>query len=464
MKWIGKPAIWQKFYDEGCFMEWIIGLLSTIGIFIAAIFILVFIHEIGHFLAAKWFKMRVDQFSIGFPPKVFGIKKGETEYVLGATPLGGYVKIAGMIDESMDTDFVDDEPKEDEFRSKPVWQRIIVILAGVIFNVILAFFIYTGMAWHYGEDVLPVEAIDGVYIPENSLADEIGFQTGDRIIGVNNEEVEYFNQLFSPSAITGRDLSFMVERDGEILHLGTPENFLDRLNRDQFLDISWVLPSRIEAVSSGTPAEEAGLLAGDEIIAFNGEQIAYWIQLTERIRNSEGEITLTIRRNGELSDVSIIPDEETRMIGIQAYNLGESFEQINHNLVSSFGVGYNQTGDTFVGIIQGLQKLFTGSISVRDNLGGPVAIATITKAETDRGGWRGFWNITAFLSITLAIMNMLPIPALDGGHFMFLVYEGITRREPSAKVRMALQQIGFILLIGIFILVTFNDILRTIGN
>jgi regulator of sigma E protease len=445
-------------------MEWITGLVSTIGIFIAAIFILVFIHELGHFLAAKWFKMRVDQFSIGFPPKIIGFKKGETEYVLGATPLGGYVKIAGMIDESMDTDFVDQEPREDEFRSKPVWQRIVVILAGVIFNVILAFFIYTGMAWHYGEDVLPIDEIGGVYIPENSLADELGFETGDRIIGVNNERVEYFNQLFNPSAITGRDLSFMVERQGEIMNLGTPPNFLDRLNTDQFLDISWVLPSKIEAVSEGTPADKAGLQPGDEIVAFNGEAIAYWIQLTEKIRESDGEVILTINRNGERVDVPVTPDEETKMIGIQASNLGDAFEQINHTFVSSFGVGYQQTGDTFVGIVQGLQKLFTGSISIRDNLGGPVAIATITKAETDRGGWRGFWNITAFLSITLAIMNMLPIPALDGGHFMFLLYEGITRREPSAKVKMALQQIGFILLIGIFILVTFNDILRTIGN
>jgi regulator of sigma E protease len=445
-------------------MEWIIGLLSTIGIFIAAIFILVFIHELGHFLAAKWFKMRVDQFSVGFPPKIFGYKKGETEYVLGATPLGGYVKIAGMIDESMDSEFEKHEPKDDEFRSKPVWQRIIVILAGVIFNVILAFFIYTGMAWHYGEDVLPVDAIEGVYIPENSLAEEIGFKTGDRIIGVNNRQVEYFNQLFSPSEITGRELTFMVERDGEILNLSTPSNFLDRLNTDQFLDLSWVLPSKVEAVREGTPAGEAGLKAGDEIVAFDGVEIAYWVQLTEKIRDADGAITLTVRRDGELLDVSLTPDHETQMIGIQAYSLAGSFEQIDHNLGSSIGVGFNQTGDTFVGIIQGLQKLFTGTISVRDNLGGPVAIATITKSETDRGGWQGFWNITAFLSITLAIMNMLPIPALDGGHFMFLVYEGITRREPSAKVKMALQQIGFILLIGIFILVTFNDILRTIGS
>lgn len=445
-------------------MEWIISLLSTLGIFAAAIFILVFIHELGHFLAAKWFKMRVDQFSIGFPPKIFGYKKGETEYVLGATPLGGYVKIAGMIDESMDTDFVDEEPQDDEFRSKPVWQRIIVILAGVIFNVILAFVIYTGMAWYYGEDVLPVEAIDGIYIPENSLAEEIGFETGDRIIGVNGEKVEHFEQLFNPSAITGRNLSFMVERDGEEINLSAPDNFLDRLNDEQFLNSSWVLPSKVERVAEGTPAEEAGLKAGDEIVAFDGVEITYWIQLTEMIGESEGEVTLTVRRDGELVHLSVLPDPETKMIGIQAYNLSGSIESIEHNLAGSIGVGYNETGDTFLGIIQGLQKLFTGAISVRDNLGGPVAIATVTKDATDRGGWQGFWNITAFLSITLAIMNMLPIPALDGGHFLFLVYEGITRREPSAKVRMALQQIGFILLIGIFILVTFNDILRTIGN
>jgi len=445
-------------------MEWIISIISTLGIFAAAIFILVFIHELGHFIAAKWFKMRVDQFSIGFPPKVFGYKKGETEYVLGATPLGGYVKIAGMIDESMDTDFVENEPRDDEFRSKPVWQRVIVILAGVVFNVILAFFIYTGMAWHYGQDILPVDAIEGIYIPENSLAAEIGFQTGDRIIGVNQQEVEHFEQLFNPSAITGRNLSFMVEREGEKINLAAPANFLDRLNHEQFLHSSWVLPSKVEEVGDGTPAEEAGLRAGDEIVAFDGVEIAYWVQLTEMINESDGQITLTVRRNGELLDLSVLPDPETNMIGIQAYNLSGSLERLEHNLAGSIGVGYNQTGDTFVGIIQGLQKLFTGTISVRDNLGGPVAIATVTKDATDRGGWQGFWNITAFLSITLAIMNMLPIPALDGGHFMFLVYEGITRREPSAKVRMALQQIGFILLIGIFILVTFNDILRTIGN
>ncbi|MEX1063026.1 MAG: RIP metalloprotease RseP [Balneolaceae bacterium] len=445
-------------------MEWLLGILSTLGIFAAAIFILVFFHELGHFLAAKWFRMRVDQFSIGFPPKLFGFRKGETEYVLGATPLGGYVKIAGMIDESMDTEFIDQAPKEDEFRSKPVWQRIIVILAGVIFNGILAFVIYTGMTWHYGEDVLPIDALEGIYIPENTLAAEIGFRTGDRITGVNGREVDYFNQLFNPSAITGRDLSFRVERDGVTTNIKAPDNFLDRINDDQFLNMSWVLPSRIEAVVEGSPAEKAGIREGDRIVAFNGAEIEYWVQLTEKISESEGEISLQVERNGERLDMQLTPDQETNMIGIQAIDLRESFKQLDYNLAGSVVVGVRETGDTFTGIVQGLRKLFTGAISVRDNLGGPVAIANVTKDATEHGGWQGFWRITAFLSVTLAIMNMLPIPALDGGHFMFLLYEGITRREPSARVRMALQQIGFILLIGIFILVTFNDILRTIGN
>jgi len=451
-------------FEVSFIMEWIVSLFSTLGIFAGAIFILVFIHELGHFLAAKLYGMRVDQFSIGFPPKLFGVRRGDTEYVLGATPLGGYVKIAGMIDESMDSEFTEQEPKEDEFRSKPVWQRVVVILAGVIFNVILAFFIYTGMAWHYGEDVLPVERIEGIYIPQESLAAELGLRSGDRIIGVNEREVLYFNQLFSPSEITGRDLSFLVDRQGERLQVAAPSNFLDRLNREQFLEMSWVIPSRIEAVLDGSPAEQAGMEAGDRILAVNGEEIGWWVELTERIRTSEGALTFTIERGDQQLDLTVVPDPDTRTIGVQAHDMRRSFDRIEYSLAGSFGAGGRETKDTFMGIIQGLQKLFTGEISVRENLGGPVAIASVTRDATEHAGWQGFWRITAFLSITLAIMNMLPIPALDGGHFMFLVYEGITRKEPSVKVRMALQQIGFILLIGIFILVTFNDILRTIGG
>lgn len=447
-------------------MDWIFSFTNTILIFIAAIFILVTIHELGHFLAAKLFGMRVNKFSIGFPPKILSFTKGDTEYVIGATPLGGYVSIAGMLDESMDTDFVEEEVQPDEFRAKPVWQRMIVITAGVIFNVILAVLIYAGVALSYGDQVVPIESMQGVYVSEGSVAEQIGLETGDRIIGVNGEEVEYFQQLLSPSELTGRNLTFMVERDGERMTIPTPPNFLDLVGKDGFISQTSYLPSSFSQVLEDSPADRAGLQGGDHIVAVDGDSVQYWDQLVDKIQSAEGAIQLDVERNGESLQVTLTPDPETSMIGIAQPNYEESFtvERRKYNVAGAFGVGVERSNETFFGIVQGIGKMFSGDISVRDNLGGPVAIANVTKEATDRGGWLGFWNITAFLSITLAIMNMLPIPALDGGHFMFLLYEGITRREPSPKVRMGLQQLGFILLIGLFILVTFNDILRTIGG
>jgi len=448
-------------------MDWIVSFSSTILIFIAAIFILVTVHEFGHFIAAKYFKMRVNKFSIGFPPKIISWKRKSTEYVLGLTPLGGYVQIAGMIDETMDESFIGEEPKPDEFRSKPVWQRIIVILAGVIFNMILAVVIYTGMTWSYGETVVPVRSVGGIYVEEGSLADRIGLQTGDQIIGVNGEEVDYFNELFNPSAITDRNLSYLVNRNGDTVTISTPPNFLDLINEEgRFIDETNSLPSKISRVMPDSPAQSAGLQDGDEVVAVNGESVSYWMQLVNSIQNTDESIELTVRRESGLETVEVTPDPETKTIGIQSPNPADIFDldRRTYNLAQSTVIGFTKTSDTFTGIIKGIGRMFSGDISVRDNLGGPVAIANITKEATDAGGWIGFWNITAFLSVTLAIMNMLPIPALDGGHFMFLAYEGITRREPSPKVRMGLQQLGFIFLIGLFILVTFNDILRTFGG
>ncbi len=450
-------------------MEVIFSILQTILIFVAAIFVLVLVHELGHFLAAKLFGMRVERFSIGFPPRLFGIRKGNTDYCISALPLGGYVKISGMVDESMDDSFTASKPKDYEYRSKPVWQRMIVISAGVIFNMILAYVIFAVITFSHGVNQIPAENVQGMYIPEHSTAETVGFQTGDRIVAVNDKEIEYIRrgQFFSISEITSQQLSFTVERDGQLVTLRPPADFLDHLARNpEFIELQNALPSSIGAVSDGSPADKAGLKPSDEIIAINGEEVGYWIQMVDKIQSGGDEMIFTIRRNSDVFDVTIAPDPERRIIGIAIVDPHEyfGFETISFGFFASIREGVSQAHDTLLGIINGFRQLLTGAISIRENLGGPVAIASVTADVTERGGALGFWNFTAFLSITLALMNILPIPMLDGGHLMFLIYEAVTRREPSVKVRMALQQIGFILLISLMIFVTFNDILRHVVN
>ncbi|WP_372637243.1 RIP metalloprotease RseP [Fodinibius sp.] len=445
-------------------MEWILGLLSTLAIFAAALLILVFFHELGHFLAAKFFGMRVERFSVGFPPRIFGIKKGETDYCIGATPLGGYVKISGMIDESMDTDHLDEEPKPWEFRSKPVWQRIVVITAGVIFNMILAVIIYAGMTYSTGETKVQLDSVDNIYVSEGSLADRVGFQTGDRLVGVNGQEVSYFNELFAPEIMTSSTLSYTVMRDDRQATVTVADSLLNDIGREGLINLSNAMPSSISRVQPGSPAEEAGLEGGDIITSINDREVSYWAQAVELISTADDSISLTVNREGETLAYTIMPNANNKL-GIYAPEPDSVFEidRFKYGLFESLNIGVQRSNATLTGIIQGFSKMFSGDIAVRESLGGPVAIANVTKQATDQGGWIGFWNITAFLSVTLAIMNILPIPVLDGGHLMFLIYEGITRREPSPKVRMWLQQIGFLLIIALFIFVTFNDILRQFG-
>jgi regulator of sigma E protease len=440
------------------YME-VIELLKTIGIFVGALMILVFIHELGHFLAAKAFGMRVERFSVGFPPRIWGFKWGDTDYCLGATPLGGYVKISGMVDESMDTEHLAQEPQPWEYRSKPVWQRMIVITAGVIFNMILAFFIFTGMTLNSGKLTLPLEKVSGLYIPETSLLHEIGFETDDRIIGVNGEAVAAFEDLVSPSVLTSSNLTYQVMRNGQEIDINVPPSFLDSLQTRDFISPIFAFPSTISSVSLGTPAYEAGLKAGDTFIAADSIDINYWIQLTEIIRAADGPINFTIKRGDSLFTKSITPDNQA--IGIASPTLAMAGgERVELGFFASIGDGWDQTIEQTEGIIGGFSRMVTGDISVRQNLGGPIAIANITKQATDQSGWDGFWTITALLSITLAIMNILPIPALDGGHLVFLIYEGIARREPSEKVKIVAQNIGFVILLTLMVFVIFNDVLK----
>lgn len=438
-----------------------IEILSTIGIFMGALMILVFIHELGHFLAAKLFGMRVERFSVGFPPRVWGFKKGDTDYCIGATPLGGYVKIAGMVDESMDNEFLEQEPQPWEYRSKPVWQRMVVITAGVIFNMILAFVIFSGMIMTNGKLVVPLENIDGLYVPEESILHEIGFRNNDKIIGVNGEEVPYFNDLVSASALTSENLNYQIIRNGEEITIPVASSFLDSIQTRGFIDGTSIAPSIFSQIERGSPAAEAGLEVGDRVIAMNGEKVTTWLAFFYIVANNEEGVPLdlTIDRSGEILSFSITPNEDNKL-GVGAPQTYQFGTRIEYGFFESIAAGWEETADQTTGIIQGFARMIKGDISVRQNLGGPIAIAEMTKQATDSNGWIGFWTITALLSITLAIMNILPIPALDGGHLVFLIYEGITRKEPTEKVRIIAQNIGFFVLVTLMIFVVFNDVIK----
>jgi regulator of sigma E protease len=339
---------------------------------------------------------------------------------------------------------------------------MIVISAGVIFNVILAIIIFAGIGLFFGQQRLPVKNLPGLYVPDSSVAHRVGFRTGDKLAAVNGDHPKYFAGFVSPDQLTKQTLSYTVIRNGHKVKLLMPDSLLDEIKKSGFLGPqNLLLPSKISSVMPDSPADTAGLQAGDGIIAVNGTATADWQQMAHQIKAAKGAILLTIKRGSKQLTLRVKPNKND-IIGIRAVNPAEVFhvQHIKYGFFSSIGFGYHQAKERLVGIVQGFHKMFSGSISVRQNLGGPVAIANITRKATVQGGWLGFWNITAFLSLSLAIVNILPIPVLDGGHLVFLFYELITRREPSQKVRMALQQIGFLIIIALFVLITFNDILR----
>lgn len=475
-------------------MESILEILSYIFWVILAITILVFVHEMGHFLFAKLFKMRVDRFSIGFPPKLFGKKIGETEYVVGATPLGGYVKIAGMIDESMDTDYLQSEPEDWEFRSKPVWQRMIVISAGVVFNVILAFFIFTGLKLAYGDAYIPAENVESVYVADTSIAHRMGLRTGDRLLAVGGNELEEFEDVSSLESLIASPLTISVLRDGDTLTFEGPDDIFTQLNRSRGgLGISYK-PSVISGVVEGSPAAAAGLRGGDRIIAIDGDTVRYWAEMTgvmqqtggdpvtirwfradSLITDADGEMEgseelptpiVDQREDGIVLEATVSPEEENGRYLLGVYEptpaiLQHEFGIVrrDYNPVQATITGFTDTWINTKAIVVSLTRVFTGQDNFQENVGGPVMIAKVTKEAADAGA-AFFWNIVAMLSITLAIINILPIPVLDGGHLAFLVYEGIARREPSLRLRMIMQQVGMLLLFAFMAFVIVNDILK----
>ncbi len=466
-------------------MDAIVNFLPYIGYIILAITILVFVHEMGHFLAAKLFGMRVERFSVGFPPKLFGKQIGDTEYVIGATPLGGYVKILGMVDESMDTDGLAEEPKEWEFRAKPVWQRIIVITAGVIFNMILAWLIFAVLKGTYGEQFIPAASVDAIHVTQPSIGYEIGLRTGDRLVSIGGEPLDHFSRYLERMVLAD-PLTITVERGGQMVTLDGPRDIMTQLTRsdgDLGIDIN---KATVGDVGTGLPADSAGLQAGDRITRVGDQPIAFWLDLSSAARATAGrEVDVEFVRPDSLgapaadSPVRLVRDQgdaavyvtrlrpqmvdSSLVLGVTVAPLMMQYqvEYERYGFFESIGAGWEEVGAQTVGIAGNLGRVFSGRDNLRENLGGPVMVAKVAR-DAARLGWDRYWALVGMLSITLAILNILPIPALDGGHLVFLIYEGITRREPSLKVRMVLQQVGMVLLLIFMVFIFGNDIVRLV--
>jgi regulator of sigma E protease len=429
-----------------------------VGQLILGLSILVGLHELGHLLAAKAFGMRVEQFSIGFPPKIWGKKFGDTEYSFGMIPLGGFVKIAGMIDESLDVTAMRAAPQPHEFRSKPAWQRLIVMMGGIIVNVILGVVIFIGFKYSHGDTYLSKQELNKYGIVAYELGESIGLKTGDRILNINGEDYERFRDLASPAVLLSSDGYFTVDRDGKRLTIPIPNDFVDDFaeenNAQKF--IFYRLIFDIGAVIEGSPADLGGLQVGDKIIALNDAEIEFYDQLQASMDTLAGtQITLLINRSNVQKTLNIEVNEEGK-IGFQANRLNE-ISTIEYTLAESIPLGTELAFSIVWDNIKGFKKIFSGEVSANKSLSGPIGIAKIFGGTWD---WQRFWRITGMLSMVLAFMNFLPIPALDGGHVVFLTWEIITGKKPSDTFLENAQKVGMILLLALMTYAIINDIIK----
>ncbi len=422
--------------------------------------ILVIFHEFGHFITAKIFKTRVEKFYLFFNPwfSIFKFKKGETEYGMGWLPLGGYVKISGMIDESMDKEQMSQAPQPYEFRSKPSWQRLIIMLGGVTVNIILAIGIYIIMMWYWGEQYLPTSEVK-YGIVADSMAEQMGLRDGDRILSVDNEEVEDFYKI--PAKIILDDAkTIQVIRNDQPYEVRIPEGFLSKLLKHQSADfIMPRLPFIIGGFSNDSPGKDAGLQEGDRIIGVNDSLLLYFDEYKRVLQNYPNqEVSLTVLRSNDTINVGLTLNENAQ-IGAFLVNPTTLFNIKSHDysFITAIPAGFNKTFQQIGSYWKQLKLLVNPEVKAYESVGSFISIGNLFPAAWD---WQTFWALTAFLSIMLGILNVLPIPALDGGHVLFLLFEIITGRKPSDKFLEYAQIVGMVLLFGLLILANFNDIMR----
>lgn len=424
--------------------------------------ILVIVHEFGHYLAARIFRTRVEKFYLFFNPwfSIFKFRVGETEYGLGWLPLGGYVKISGMIDESMDKEQMSQPPQPWEFRSKPAWQRLIIMLGGVTMNVILAFVIYIGMLSVYGEQYLPTSEANKYGIVADSLAQDFGLRNGDKIISVDGKAVEEFHRI-PLVMILEEAKTVQVSRDGELVSINLPEGAIGKLVKHQspyFLSVR--IPFVVQSFADQSPARDAGLIVGDTILGVNGNLLIFFPDIREDIQRYKGqEVALNVIRGADSLTIPVSVSGEG-YIGVMAHQQMDKFFTLNEKNYSFFEAipaGMAKTIDGIGGYLKQLKLIFSPEVKAYESVGGFITIGNIFPSQWH---WESFWRLTAFLSIMLAVLNLLPIPALDGGHVMFLGYEIITRRKPGDKFMEYAQIAGMVILFSLLIFANGNDIVK----
>lgn len=427
--------------------------------FFLSLSILIILHELGHFVFAKMFNTRVEKFYLFFNPgfSIFRVKKGETEYGMGWLPLGGYVKIAGMIDESMDREQMKQPPQPHEFRSKPAWQRLLIMTGGVLVNFLLALFIYSMMLYSWGEQYLPTEnAKYGIYA--DSVALEMGIQHGDKIVAVGDEQVNRFNAIGAKILLDDVN-SITVERNGKTIDIPvTDEHIAKLIKRPSFVEPRF--PFYVDEFVEDGVAKEAGFKKGDHIVGINDSTTLFFDQFKTLLQNYKGErVEVQVERDGKKLDIPVnVP--ESGLLGIRPlYDLSEFFEveTIEYGFFESFPAGIKKGVNTIGSYLKQFRLLFKPETKAYESVGGFLKIGSFFPGQWN---WVIFWNMTAFLSIILAVMNILPIPALDGGHVMFLLYEMVTGRKPGDKFLEYAQIAGMVILLSLLIYANGNDIIQ----
>lgn len=427
--------------------------------FLLSLSILVMLHELGHFIFARLFKTRVEKFYIFFNPwfALFKKKIGETEYGIGWLPLGGYVKISGMIDESLDKEQLKRSPQPWEFRSKPAWQRLLIMIGGVLVNFLLALFIYATTLYIWGDQYLPTQNLKyGIMC--DSLALSMGLQNGDKIVSLDNKEVEKFNMVVH-DMIVNKAASIQVERNGQVIDIPIPDEIIAPLLKSPGF-ITTRIPFIADDFTKDSPAANAGIEKNDQIIGLNEKDLFFFDEFRTELKNYKNQtVNVKVLRNEEKLEFPVKVNNEGYIGVYPVGELGRFFEleKIEFTFLAAIPAGISKGFSTMISYLKQLKLLFRPKTKAYESLGGFIKIGSFFPDVWD---WQVFWNLTALLSIILAIMNILPIPALDGGHVLFLMFEIITGRKPGDKFLEYAQIAGMIILLSLLLYANGNDVIQ----